>query len=413
MPDSTSSAPSSHWSVVAAFALVAAATQLLWLNFAGVTTVASEHYGVSETAIGWLASVFPLLYVVLAIPAGKLLDRWFRGALAAGALLTLIGAAVRLVADDFAWVLVGQVLIAVAQPLVLNAITGVSSSYLAERDRATGIAIGTASTFAGMLLAFVLGFVYSDGDQLRTMLIVATAFTAVAAALLVLALRKPGEHRSTSTATRGSVKAVWSDPFIRRLCVLVALPFGTFIALTTFAQPLLEPAGVSADTANLMLILNVVAGIVGCAVVPVLATRLGREVPFMVVGLVAAGIGCAALAFAPSAAVGFLALLAVGLLLVPALPIVLALTERRTGEAAGDGGTAAGLIWMAGNLGGLVIATVVGLLVDRPTPAFLVTALAALIGVPAVLSLRQFIAELSRAPGRGGVLARESRRPLA
>jgi predicted MFS family arabinose efflux permease len=394
MPDSTHST-SSRWSVVAAFALVAAATQLLWLNFAGVTTVASQHYGVSETSIGWLASVFPLLYVVLAIPAGKVLDRSFRGGLAAGALLTLAGACVRLVGDDFTWVLVGQVLIAVAQPLVLNAITGVSSSYLAERDRATGIAIGTASTFAGMLLAFVLGFVFSDRDQLRSMLTASTLFTAVAAALLVLALRKPGEQHVPVSAARGSVKAVWSDPFIRRLCFLVALPFGTFIALTTFAQPLLEPAGVSADTANLMLILNVVAGVVGCALVPVLATRLRREAQVMVVGLVAAGVGCTALAFAPGAATGFVALLAVGLLLVPALPIVLALTERRTGQAEG---TAAGLIWMAGNLGGLVIAAVVGFLVDAPTPAFLVTAAAAVIGVPAVLSLRPFIEELRKAP---------------
>lgn len=396
MRDATQSAPSSRWSVVVAFALVASATQLLWLNFAGVTTVASAHYGVSETAIGWLASVFPLLYVALAIPAGKLLDRWFRGALAAGALLTLAGAAVRLVADDFAWVLVGQVLIAIAQPLVLNAITGVSSRYLAERDRATGIAIGTASTFAGMLLAFVLGFVLSDGDQLRTILVVSTVFTAVATALLVLVLRKEGEQEVPVTRARSSVKAVWSDPFIRRLCLLVALPFGTFVALTTFAQPLLEPAGVSADTANLMLILNVVAGVVGCAVVPVLAARLRKEAQLIVAGLTAACVGCLALAFAPGAAVGFLALTAVGLLLVPALPVVLELTERRTGE--GDEGTAAGLIWMTGNLGGLVIASIVGFLVDAPASAFLVTAAAAVLGVPAVRSLRPFIEELRKVP---------------
>lgn len=381
--------PSSRWSVIVAFALVAGATQLLWLNFAGVTTVAAEHYDVSETTIGWLASVFPMLYVVLAIPAGKLLDRDFRFWLSAGAVLTLGGACVRLVADDFTWVLIGQVLIAVAQPLVLNAITGVSSAYLAEEDRPTGIAIGTASTFAGMLLAFVLGFVFSDADQLRTMLVVSAVFAAGAAAMLVMVLRAPAEHEvAVRVAGSGSVKGVWADPFIRRLCYFVALPFGTFIALTTFAQPLLEPAGVSADTASLMLILNVVAGVVGCAVVPVLAARMRREVAFIVTGLVAAGVGCVALAFAPGAAVGFLALLVVGLLLVPALPVVLELTERRTGEAEG---TAAGLVWMAGNLGGLVIATVVGFLVDQPTPAFLVTAAAAVLAVPAALGLGSFI----------------------
>ncbi|HSV38123.1 MAG TPA: MFS transporter, partial [Nocardioidaceae bacterium] len=257
---------SSRWSVIVGFALVAGATQLLWLNFAGVTTVASEHYGVSETSIGWLAQVFPLLYVVLAIPAGKLLDRNFRGWLIAGAVLTLVGACVRLVADDFTSVLVGQILIAVAQPLVLNAITGVTSAYLAEKDRPTGIAIGTASTFAGMLLAFLLGLVFTEGDQLRTMLVVSAVLAAAAAAVLMAVLRAPAPHQAAAAAgSKGSVKAVWADPFIRRLCFLVALPFGTFIALTTFAQPLLEPAGVSVDTAGVMLLLNVVAGIIGCA----------------------------------------------------------------------------------------------------------------------------------------------------
>ncbi|HEY3004487.1 MAG TPA: hypothetical protein VGJ44_19225, partial [Kribbellaceae bacterium] len=57
--------PPSRWSVIAAFALVGAATQVLWLTFAGVTTVAAGEYGVSENAIGWLANVFPLVYVVL------------------------------------------------------------------------------------------------------------------------------------------------------------------------------------------------------------------------------------------------------------------------------------------------------------------------------------------------------------
>ena len=45
----------SRWPVIAAFALVGAATQVLWLTFAPVTTVAAVHYGVSENAIGWLA----------------------------------------------------------------------------------------------------------------------------------------------------------------------------------------------------------------------------------------------------------------------------------------------------------------------------------------------------------------------
>jgi cyanate permease len=64
-----------RWGVVVAYAALAAATQVLWLTFAPITTDAAAHYGVGESAIGWLAEVFPLLYVVLALPAGMALDR--------------------------------------------------------------------------------------------------------------------------------------------------------------------------------------------------------------------------------------------------------------------------------------------------------------------------------------------------
>lgn len=389
----------SRWPVVAAFAGVAAVTQLLWLNFAGVTTVAADHYDVSETAIGWLAQAFPLLYVVLAIPAGAVLDRWFRGGLIAGALLTAVGASVRIIGDDYTTVLVGQVMIAVAQPLVLNAITGVARGYLSEKDRPTGIAIGTASTFAGMLFAFLLTFFFSASEQLTSLVGLSAVLAWVAVGALVLALRGQAPLQAPSPPGPSSsqaigVRAVWADPFVRRMCMLVTLPFGTFVALTTFAQPLLEPAGVSVDSANIMLMANVVAGVVGCAVVPVVAARRRREVGFIVAGLVAATVSCTALALAPGDVVGLIALVTVGLFLVPALPTVLELTERRAGEAEG---MAAGLVWMSGNLGGLVIASAVGLLVDVPGPAFLLAAVATLLGVPVALSLRAYVSGIAKA----------------
>ena len=67
-----------RWGTVAAYAAAAGANQLLWLTYAPITTDAAEHFGVSEAAVGWLSQVFPLLYVMLALPAGLALDRSFR-----------------------------------------------------------------------------------------------------------------------------------------------------------------------------------------------------------------------------------------------------------------------------------------------------------------------------------------------
>jgi len=387
----------SRWAAIVGYSLVGAATQLVWLNFAGVTTVAASHYGVSESAIGWLAQVFPLLYVVLAIPCGLILDRWFRAGLIAGAVLTAVGASVRLIGDDYGWLLAGQIVASIAQPLVLNAVTGITGHYLDEKDRPTGIAVGTASIFAGMVIAFLLSAVFTSAADLSTMLAVTAAFCVLAAAFLVVALRNQGVHEvSRQRPDRGALRIAWGDSLIRRLCVLAIFPFGVFVALSTFAQALLEPAGVSSGTASAILLINVVAGVVGCAVIPILVVRRRAEATLLVVSLSVTAVACVVLAVVPGVITGFVAITLIGFLLLPALPIVLELVERRTGEAEG---TAAGLIWMAGNLGGLLVATVVGLLVDYPSAAFLVMAGIALVAVPGARALKRPIAEV-RSPSQ-------------
>lgn len=375
----------SRWTPIVAYSLVGAATQLVWLNFAGVTTVAAGRYDVTENAIGWLAQVFPLLYVVLAIPAGLLLDRWFRASLLLGAVLTAAGAVIRL-GDTYPWLLAGQLLASVAQPLVLNAVTGITGRYLAVKDRPTGIAAGTASIFAGMVLAFVLSAIFASSNQLPLVLLISAIFSTIAALTLAIALRLPANHKPlTSRPDRNALRTAWADPLIRRLCVLAMFPFGVFVAITTFAQPLLEPAGVSATTASTILLINVIAGVLGSATIPIWVSRHQAASAQLAISLTATAIACAVLALTPTTLTAYLAITTIGLLLLPALPVVLEVVERRTGEAEG---TAAGLIWMAGNLGGLLVATAVGLLVNHPTPAFLFLTAIALTAIPGARALR-------------------------
>src|SRR3954449_5784941 len=110
----------SNWRPVVAYAALSGANQMLWLTYTPLTTDAARHYGVSSGAIGWLAEIFPLLYVLLALPTGSLIDRRLPFWLGVGAALTAVGGLLRVTGDGYWLVLVGQVLIALAQPLVLN-----------------------------------------------------------------------------------------------------------------------------------------------------------------------------------------------------------------------------------------------------------------------------------------------------
>jgi predicted MFS family arabinose efflux permease len=237
-----------------------------------------------------------------------------------------------------------------------------------------------------MVVAFVLGAALPDPGQLTALVAVGAAFAVVGAVAVSVALRRPGAQPHTAPVeARGAVRAAVRDPFVRRVCLLVFFPFGTFIALTTYGQALLEPAGVSGSTASVILLVSVVAGVVGCTVVPVVAARRRAELPVLATSLGLSALACLALAAVPAVLTGFVSMSLVGFLLLPALPIVLELVSRRTGEAEG---TAAGLVWLSGNLGGLVVALVVGLLVGSPALAFLTCGALCLVAVPGVWLLR-------------------------
>lgn len=375
--------PTSRWSALAAFAAVGATTQLLWLTFAPITSDAAKHFGVPETAIGWLANVFPLGYVVLAIPAGVVLDRWFRPALAVGAALAAAGGLVRIAADSYGAVLAGQCLVAVAQPLVLNAITGFAHRYLAPADRAKGIAAASAATFAGMIAAFAL----STAVSLRHALTIDAVVGVAAALWLGWALRTPPADEPVRAGSV-SVRTTWSEPLVRRLCLLVFVPFGTFTALTTWAETLLKPAGVSSDQAGVLLLVNIVCGVAGSAVLPVWAARRGAEIRVMAAAIGVTVAACLVLSLVPGFALALIVFAAFGFLLLATLPMVLEIMERRTAEP----GTAAGLVWLSGQLGALVITGGIGAIVHHAATSFVVLAVATAAAGFAVARLRGVLA---------------------
>jgi predicted MFS family arabinose efflux permease len=368
------------WRVIAAYAAVVASTQLLWLTYAPITTETAHQYGVSKAAVGWLAEIFPLLYVVLALPAGNLLDRWFRPALAGGAVLTAAGGLVRLGGDTFAWALAGQTLVAVAQPVVLSAVNKVAGHYLPAAERANGIAAGAGAAFAGMLLALLLGPTIGGHGHIERLLVVQAAIAAASGVALLLALRARGhEDREHVAIEGGAARALWQLPAMRLLCGLVFVGFGIFVALATWLQSLLEPQGVSEGAAGGLLIGMVVAGTIGIAVIPQAVERRHAERGFLLAAVVAAAAGCAALAALRWLPAQALVLVVMGVALLPALPVVLTAVERMAGPAAG---TAGAIVWLAGNLGGIVVALVVQALVDEPTAAFLTLAAVGLLGLP-------------------------------
>ena len=368
--------------MLVAFASVVASTQMLWLTFAPIDTDVARDFGVSKNAVGWLAQVFPLLYVVLALPAGAALDRWFRGSLRTGAGLTAAGALTRLVSPTFLWAMIGQILVAIAQPLVLNALTKTATGYLPERRRPAGIAVGSAAQFVGALVALGMGPLLQERHGLGALLPVQAAIACIAALALAVALcHKPSGEGPPAAIGIAEIRAVWGVELIRRLARLAFVGIGVFVALSTWLQPILHHVDISSGAAGAMLAGMLLAGTIGCAVLPSGVARTGAERRYLTIAVVWISACLVGLAVLHRLIVAdFVLIAALGFVLLAALPVMLELIERCMGAS---GGVATGTLLLVGNAGGLIVAVVIGALVDVPALAFTVLALVILLGLPA------------------------------
>jgi len=145
---------------------------------------------------------------------------------------------------------------------------------------------------------------------------------------------------------------------------------------------------VSSDQAGVLLIVNIVCGVAGSAVLPVWASRRGAEIRVMAAAIAVTAASCLVLALVPGFALALVVFAGFGFLLLATLPMVLEIVERRTAEP----GTAAGLVWMSGQLGALVLTGGVGVIVHHAATSFVVLAVATAAAGLAVAGLRRALA---------------------
>ncbi|SDX32598.1 MFS transporter [Paenibacillus sp. CF384] len=357
----------SRWSVIAAYAGVVAVTQLLWVTFTPITTDASELWGVSIDAVGWLSLVFPLVYVLLSIPFGFASDRSFRGVLTWGAGLTVAGALIRVV-PGYEYALAGQFIIAVGQPLVLGAVNKMAVLYAAPPKRPIAIAAGTASLFVGIMISNVTVPFLLEWGGMPAVLWTQAIMGAAACLALLVTLRKPPLYEGATTDVEPApalrtLRALWSQQWVRLFSLLLFAGFGIFITLATWLEVLADAIGYDSVQVGTGLGLMTAAGIIGAAVLPDFAMHGNRARNVLVLSLAVSAVLLVFLAAGMPAWL-FMTLLALaGLLLLADLPIVLSFAEAKAEPR--TAGAVTGLLLLFGNLGGIVLSLLVQLLLDE------------------------------------------------
>jgi len=356
------------------------ATQVLWLSFAPVTTRAADALGVSEGAIGDLAVINPVLYVLLAIPAGRWADRRFTLALSTGAALTAGGALLRVVdPTSYGWVLAGQVVLSAGQPLVLNATTKVAARWFPAGERTRAIAVGSGAQFLGILVAALTAGPLLDAGGMALLLGVYAALAAATAVALAVTLALVPPHYALDTGPPESLGWLRHDRLLLKLAALLFVGVGLFNALATWLDPVLDDLGMP-GAGGPIIATTTIAGLVGTAVLPDLAARSDRRRVVLLATTGVAVVMFPLVAVLPTVWLVGVALAVVGFFLLAGLPILLDWSELEAGPQ--RAATSTGFLLLAGNLGGAVLVLAVQVVVGNP---YLALGAFALLAVPGVL----------------------------
>ncbi len=393
---SIASVQASRWVVLAGYALLTACTQWVWLAYAPITTQTHQIMGVSEGAVGDLAGIFPLVYVVLALPAGRWLDIRFRRALSLGAGLTGAGALLRLVGpSSYGWAVAGQFVAAAGQPFVLNSITKVAARYFPAKERTVAISIGSVALFAGVLAAVLSGEPLLAAGGLRLLLWVQATVAVVAAVWTLSAVRTPAVFPDDPSV---AVTLRWlrGDRFMWVLAGLLFIGMGVFNAVATWLDSVLKHFGHAGVSGDLIAVMTV-GGIAGGALLPDIVARRNQRRGMLEIAVVLTGVAFALIAGVHDPVFGGAVLFAAGFFLLAGLPVVLDWSELHAGSERAGG--AAGFLLLSGNFGGVVLVLIVQVAIGNPYLSLGVLSAACLAGLALATRLP---AQSQEAAYRGG-----------
>ena len=391
-----------RWVVLAVYMFISALTQLYWLNFAAIETFIEERFTITASTVMWFTLVFPLVYVLLSMPAGMVIDRkGFKYGVRIGALFTGIFAMVRLInTDSFTVLLISQIGIAIGQPFVLNGVTKLVVTWFPQKEEATAVGLGSLALLVGMMVGLGATPALVQFLGFETMLLI-YGILGLLGILLFFSLVRPHPPTAAREVEVQQEITGWQGiRHILRIRDFVILGFialigiGVFNGLATWLEKILnELHQISMTNAGIIAAILILSGIIGCIVIPMISDKIMKRKPFLLLASVVGTVSIIALMVAKGFAANTVNAVFLGFFLISALPIMLTMSAEITG--ARFAGISVGYLQLLGN--GAAVAIVPIMESMRNTTGQFIWPLAFIAGL---LGISFIMALLIREPAR-------------
>jgi len=384
-----------RWVILAVYMYVAALTQLYWLNFAAIDTFIEQRLSIPASSVMWFTLVFPLVQVLLTMPAGLIIDRkGFKYGVGIGALFTGIFAMLRLANPaSFTILLISQIGISIGQPFVLNGVTKLAITWFPQKEEATAVGLGSMALFVGMMIGLGATPALVQFLGFETMLLIYGAM-GILGILLVFSLVKPHpatppreiEVHEEITGWQGIKHILKMRDFVI-LGFIALIGIGVFNGLATWLEKILnELHQISMTDAGTISAILILSGMLGCIIIPLVSDKIMKRKPFLLLASLIGAASIIALMFAKGYALNMVNGIFLGFFLISALPIMLTMSAEITG--ARFAGISVGYLQLLGNAAAVAIVPIMEFMRGATGQYILPLAfIAGLLGINFILSI--------------------------
>ena len=353
------------WMIYFSFGMVVA-------SLVPLVSILRVELSLSYTQLGIILGAWQLVFMATAAPAGWLIDRLGpKRVLTVGALIIAISATMRGFAEGFPMLLFTVAFFGLGGPVTAVGLAKLVADWFtgASRGMASGIYITGAAAGIAVVLALTHPVILplTGGWREAHFLYGAIAF-AIAIVWILFGRDSPQSNSdrkvSRGSKAKGSYWQVISQPAV---WMVILVGFAGFLAnhgVRNWLPEILENAGVSPTNAGFLAALPALTGIVGSIVVLRLATRRAdARRPAIIFLLIASGLTILTIMVAE----GWLLVLAIaieGFCAAAFAPLMLNTLMEMPSVGAKNTGTAAGLYFSFGELGGTMGPLLMGVAAD-------------------------------------------------
>lgn len=355
-----------RWIVLIVFIFVALVSQLLWLTFAPISSEIEKLYGVNAFDISLLSLVWPLVFVITAIPVGVFIDKkGFKVSVSVGSIFLAVFSIVRIFSVFFDYnfiiLLISQTGAALSQPFIFGSITKLSVSLFPDNEQGLATGLGTIGLFLGMMIALAISpMIFLSYGVLNLLIIY--GYISCAAAFFFIILAKEGKSKKVKeSVTSFSIADILSLSKLREFLILefgFFVVVGGFTAIMTWLEQILNSLhGIQIDQAGIIGGAMIIGGIIGSIIIPTISDRLKKIKVFVLINLFIGTFLLFFIAFFSEFLLLAILFFIMGFFLMSALPLVLEMSSRIAGP--GIEGQASSLLWFFSQVGSVLLILII------------------------------------------------------